>query len=147
MFRKEALRKGHLKPIHAQIGTMVGQTTTAAPVPALRKPPTFMERMSVSTPARFAKSIFNIPFAGGYYGGEKVAEGLGIKNPLLQMPFGMTGGYLASKALPGLASLPAATSAALPTTACAAATPAGRVKSAEVKSRRFISGISLFVIG
>ena len=114
MFRKEALRKGFLKPIHAQIGTMVGEATgPGAPVPAIRKTPTFYERMSVSTPARFAKSIFNIPFAGGYYGGEKVAEGLGIKDPLLQMPFGMTGGYLASKALPGLASLPAATSAAL----------------------------------
>ena len=113
IFRREALRKGHLKPIHAEIGTMVGGTTTSPPPPALRKPPTFFERMSVSGPARFAKSIFNIPFAGGYYGGEKVAEGLGIKNPLLQMPFGMTGGYLASKALPGLASLPAATSAAL----------------------------------
>ena len=113
LFRKAALKKGHLKPIHAEIGTMVGGTTTSPPPPALRKPPTFFERMSVGAPARFAKSIFNIPFAGGYYGGEKVAEGLGIKNPLLQMPFGMTGGYLASKALPGLASLPAATSAAL----------------------------------
>ena len=113
LFRKAALKKGHLKTINAQTGIMVGQPTTGAPVPALRKPPTFFERMSVSAPARFAKSIFNIPFAGGYYGGEKVAEGLGIKDPLLQMPFGMTGGYLASKALPGLASLPAATSAAL----------------------------------
>ena len=113
MFRKEALRKGALKTINANVGVMVGQPTTGAPVPALRKPPTFMERMSVSTPAKFAKSIFNIPFAGGYYGGEKVAEGLGIKNPLLQMPFGMAGGYAASKALPALAAAPAGISAAL----------------------------------
>ena len=113
MFRKEALRRGALKTINANVGVMVGQPTTGAPVPALRKPPSFMERMSVSTPAKFAKSIFNIPFAGGYYGGEKVAEGLGIKNPLLQMPFGMAGGYAASKALPALAAAPAGISAAL----------------------------------
>ena len=113
MFRKEALREGVLKTINANTGVMVGQPTSAAPVPALRKPPTFMERMSVSGPAKFAKSMFNIPFAGGYYGGEKLAQGLGIKDPLLQMPFGMAGGYAAAKALPGLASLPAATSAAL----------------------------------
>ena len=86
MFRKEALRKGVLKTINANTGVMVGQPTSAAPVPALRKPPTFMERMSVSGPAKFAKSMFNIPFAGGYYGGEKLAQGLGIKDPLLQMP-------------------------------------------------------------
>jgi hypothetical protein len=113
MFRKEALRKGVLKTINANVGIMVGQPTTGAPVPALRKPPTFMERMSVSGPAKFAKSLFNIPFAGGYYGGEKVAEGLGIKNPLLQMPFGMAGGYAASKALPALAAAPVGISAAL----------------------------------
>ncbi len=113
MFRKEALRRGVLKTINANTGIMVGQPTASAQVPALRKPPTFMERMSVSAPGKFAKSIFNIPFAGGYYGGEKVAEGLGIKNPLLQMPFGMAGGYAASKALPALAAAPAGISAAL----------------------------------
>jgi hypothetical protein len=113
MFRNKALKKGVLKTVNAQTGIMVGDPISSAPVPALRKPPTFFERMSVSTPARFAKSIFNIPFAGGYYGGEKVAQGLGIKDPLLQMPFGMTGGYLASKALPTLAAAPAGISAAL----------------------------------
>ena len=113
MFRQKALKKGHLKPIHAEIGTMVGGTTTSSPPPALRKPPTFFERMSVSTPARFVGSMFNIPFAGGYYAGDKVAQGLGIESELGKMPFGLAGGYAATKALPGLASLPAATSAAL----------------------------------
>ena len=113
MFRHKALKKGVLKTVNAQTGIMVGEPISSAPVPALRKPPSFMERMSVSTPARFAKGIFNIPFAGGYYGGEKVAEGLGIKDPLLQMPFGMAGGYAASKALPTLAAAPAGISAAL----------------------------------
>ena len=113
MFRNKALKKGVLKTVNAQTGIMVGEPISSAPVPAIRKPPSFMERMSVSTPARFAKSIFNIPFAGGYYGGEKVAQGLGIKDPLLQMPFGMAGGYAAMKALPTLAAAPAGISAAL----------------------------------
>jgi hypothetical protein len=113
MFRQKALKKGHLKTINAQTGIMVGQPTTGAPVPAIRKPPTFMERMSVSAPYRFAGSMLNIPFAGGYYAGDKVAQGLGIESELGRMPFGLAGGYAASKALPGLASLPAATSAAL----------------------------------
>jgi len=113
MFRREALRKGHLKTINAQTGIMVGQPTTGAPVPALRKPPTFMERMSVSTPARFLASGISIPSIGGYYAGDKVAQGLGIEDPLGRTAFGLGGSYLATKALPGLASLPAATSAAL----------------------------------
>ena len=41
MFRKEALRKGVLKTINANTGVMVGATVlVAAPVPAIRKPPT-----------------------------------------------------------------------------------------------------------
>ena len=113
MFRNKALKKGVLKTIHAETGIMVGEPISSAPVPAVRKPPTFMERMSVSAPARFAKNILNVPFAGGYFAGETVAKGLGIKDPLLQMPFGMTGGYLAARALPGLASLPALTAAGI----------------------------------
>ena len=117
MFRKEALRKGVLKTINANTGVMVGQPYGGAPVPAIRKPPSFMERMKVSGPVRLAKNlgkgIFNIPFAGGYYGGEKVAEGLGIKDPLMQTPFGMAGGYMASRALPALAGIGALPSAVI----------------------------------
>ena len=65
--------------------------TVAAPVPAIRKPPTFMERMTVSSPARFGKNlvkgIANIPAAGGYIAGEKVADALGIKDPVGQNGF------------------------------------------------------------
>ena len=89
MFRKEALRKGHLKPIKARtgsdVGIMVGQPSPTPPqVPAIRRPPTFMERMSVSAPVRFLKQGINIPTIGGYISGEQVAKGLGIKDPLLQ---------------------------------------------------------------
>lgn len=113
MFRKEALRKGALKTINANVGVMVGQPTASAQVPALRKPPTFMERMAVSGPSRFLKSAISIPSVGGYMAGEQVAKGLGIENPIGQMGFGTAGSILATKALPGIAALPAATSAAL----------------------------------
>ena len=113
MFRQKALKKGHLKTINAQTGIMVGQPTTGAPVPALRKPPTFMERMSVSAPVRFLKSGISIPSVGGYYAGDKVGQALGIESELGRMPFGLAGSYLATRALPGLASLPVLTTAAL----------------------------------
>jgi len=113
MFRNKALKKGVLKTVNAQTGIMVGEPRTSAPVPALRKPPSFMERMSVSAPARFLASGISIPSIGGYYAGDKVGQALGIESELARMPFGLAGSYAATKALPGLASLPAATSAAL----------------------------------
>ena len=42
LFRQQALKKGYLKPIHAQSGVMVGPNITAPPPPTIRKPPTFM---------------------------------------------------------------------------------------------------------
>ena len=57
MFRKEALRKGVLKTINANTGVMVGPAYTAPGVPAIRKPPTFMERMKVSGPVRMGKNF------------------------------------------------------------------------------------------
>ena len=113
MFRQKALKKGALKTINAQTGIMVGQPVSSAPVPALRKPPTFTERMLVSGPMRFLKQGVSIPTVGGYIAGEKVAEGLGIEDPIGKTAFGLGGSYMATKALPGLASLPAATSLAL----------------------------------
>ena len=117
MFRKEALRQGVLKPINANTGVMVGQPYTAPGVPAIRKTPTFMERMKVSTPVRMAKSlgkgILGIPQLGGYYAGDKVGQALGIESDLARMPLGMAGAYYGAKALPALAGLPALTSAAI----------------------------------
>ena len=109
MFRKEALRKGVLKTINANTGIMVGSPYTAAPVPALRKPPTFMERMSVSGPVRGAKNLVKggvqIPGVLGYYAGDKVAQGLGIEDPVGRTAFGLGGGYAATRALPALAGI------------------------------------------
>ena len=109
MFRKEALKKGVLKTINANTGVMVGAPYGSAPVPAIRKPPTFMERMKVSSPVRMGKNlvkgIANIPAIGGYYAGEKVAEGLGIQDPVGQMAFGLGGSYAGVRALPALAGI------------------------------------------
>ena len=109
LFRKEALRKGVLKTINANTGIMVGQPYTGAPVPALRKPPTFMERMSVSGPVRGAKNLVKggvqIPGVLGYYAGDKVAQGLGIEDPVGRTAFGLGGGYAATRALPALAGI------------------------------------------
>ena len=109
MFRKEALRKGVLKTINANTGIMVGSPYTAAPVPAIRKPPTFMERMSVSGPVRMGKNLIKgglqIPGVIGFEGGMKVADALGVKDPVGQTAFGLGGGYAATRALPALAGI------------------------------------------
>ena len=109
MFRKEALRKGVLKTINANTGVMVGQPYTAPGVPAIRKPPTFMERMKVSGPVRGIKSLgrqtVNPAILGGYYAGDKVAQGLGIESQVGRMGFGLGGSYAAARMLPAVAGL------------------------------------------
>ena len=115
MFRREALRQGVLKTINANTGVMVGPAYTAPGVPAIRKPPTFMERMKVSGPVRGIKSLgrqtVNPAILGGYYAGDKVAQGLGIESTVGRMGFGLGGSYAASRMLPaamGLGVLPSA---------------------------------------
>ena len=109
MFRKEALRKGVLKTINANTGVMVGQPYTSPPVPAIRKPPTAFERFKVSGPVRGIKSLgrqtVNPAILGGYYAGDKVAQGLGIESPVGRMGFGLGGSYAAARMLPAVAGL------------------------------------------
>ena len=131
MFRREALRRGVLKPIKAFKGTMIGPnrppvpavipqggilgTTVGAPYNygvTLRKQPSFFQRMGTGAKG-FARNLLSIPAAGGYYAGDKVGQALGIESELGRMPLGIAGSIAATKALPGLASLPALTSAAL----------------------------------
>jgi len=128
MFRKEALRKGVLKTINANVGVMVGQPTSPAPTPAVvpgqgiysrvntqrfgPPKPTRMQNFMRNPVVRFGKSIFNIPAAGGYIAGDKVGQALGI-GELGRIPFGLAGSYAATKALPALAAAPAGISAAL----------------------------------
>ncbi len=105
MFRKEALKKGALKTINANTGIMVGQPYTGAPVPALRKPPTFMERMSVRPSVRMLKEATSIPVNLGFQAGDKVADAFGIDPGFGVARTGLQtlGAYGASRALPGLA--------------------------------------------
>ena len=109
IFRNVALKKGHLKTINANTGVMVGSPYGGAPVPAIRKPPTFMERMSVSGPVRGAKNLIksgaNIPAYYGFTGGMKVGEAMGINDPVGQTVSGLGGAYAASRALPALAGI------------------------------------------
>ena len=109
IFRNAALKKGHLKTINANTGVMVGQPYTAPGVPAIRKPPTFMERMSVSGPVRMGKNLIksgaNIPAYYGFTGGMKVGEAMGINDPVGQTVSGLGGAYAASRALPALAGI------------------------------------------
>ena len=132
MFRREALRKGHLKPIKARVGrSIIGpmQPPVPAVIPkgsplgvpvggtystglALRAQPTFFERMGTRA-SGLGRTIFSIPAAIGFYGGDKVAQAMGINDPVGRTVAGFGGSALATKALPGLASLPGAVSAGL----------------------------------
>ena len=97
MFRREALRKGHLKPLKAQNGRMIGPMRPPVPalIPqsnmgtmvgspynnalALRAQPNFMERMA-SRARGFGRGVFSLPALGGYYAGDKVGQALGIES-------------------------------------------------------------------
>jgi len=105
MFRNKALKKGHLKTINAQLGQMVGAPTTGAPVPAIRKPPTFFERMSVKPSVRFGKELFSIPVQLGFQAGGKLADAFGMPKGFNAGRFGLEalGSYAAARALPALA--------------------------------------------
>ena len=100
MFRREALRKGHLKPIKARVGkSIIGpmQPPVPAVIPqkplgipvgpsynyalALRAQPTFLERMGTGAKS-LGRNIFSIPAAVGFYGGDKVAQAMGINDPI-----------------------------------------------------------------
>ena len=120
MFRKEALRKGHLKPIKANIGTLVGQPYSPPGVPAVSPgqgvfspvntqrfgppAPTRMQNIMRSTPVRFAKGIANIPAYLGYEGTGLVADAMGMKDSPYKMPLQIAGAMGATK-LPGAAGL------------------------------------------
>ena len=124
MFRREALRKGHLKPIKARVGrSIIGpmQPPVPAVIPkgtplgvpvggtystglALRAQPTFFERMGTGAKS-LGRNIFSIPAIGGFYAGDKVAQAMGINDPIGRTAAGFGGSYVASKALPTLAGI------------------------------------------
>ena len=86
MFRKAALKKGHLKPIHAQTGVMVGAPTqdirnTRFRPPAVVPQPGFMQRAGTFT-GRLGRDIKSFP---------RSLPGQ-IMSPRTRVPFGMGGG-------------------------------------------------------
>ena len=114
MFRHKALKKGHLEPIRARVGisvnraapgVTVGQPITGAPVPALRKPPTFLERLSVRPSVRFLKEATSIPVNLGIQGGDYLADAFGMEKGFNLGRTGLQtlGAYGAARALPALA--------------------------------------------
>ena len=86
MFRKAALKKGHLKPIHAQDGRMIGAPTqdirnTQYRPPMVVQQPGFMQRAGTFA-GRLGRDIKSFP---------RSVPGQ-VMNPRTRVPFGMGGG-------------------------------------------------------
>jgi len=109
MFRKEALKKGHIKPIRRANGGGV----LALPNPMQGPPqPTFAQNLGARMTqfgqrpsVRFGKEFFSIPVQLGFQGGDKVADAFGIDQGFNIPRLGLQalGSYGAARALPGLA--------------------------------------------
>tara|TARA_R100001440_G_scaffold492_8_gene1424 strand:- start:5429 stop:7672 length:2244 start_codon:yes stop_codon:yes gene_type:complete len=120
MFRNVALKKGHVKPIHAEIGVMVGGPRSVPQVPAvvpgqgvfspvnLQKfgppKPTFMQNVMRSRPVRFGAGIANIPAYLGFEGTGILADAFGMKDSPYKSPLQIAGAIGATR-LPGAAAL------------------------------------------
>ena len=99
MFKQEALKKGHLEPIRAQTGIMVGQPYSPPGVPAVvpgqgtfspvnlerfgPPKPTGLQNFARSRPVRFVSSLANIPAYLGYEGTGVVADAMGMSYPTM----------------------------------------------------------------
>ena len=120
MFRNVALKKGHVNPIHAEIGVMVGGPRSVPQVPAvvpgqgvfspvnLQKfgppKPTFMQNVMRSRPVRFGAGIANIPAYLGFEGTGILADAFGMKDSPYKSPLQIAGAIGATR-LPGAAAL------------------------------------------
>ena len=105
LFRKEALKKGHLKPISKQLGGEI----RALPSPFFGPPkPTLGQNIMRSLPVRavtgLGRGLMNPVILGGYAGGKKVADAFGIENPLIREGVGLAGSFGATR-LPGAAAI------------------------------------------
>tara|TARA_R100000697_G_scaffold45322_1_gene58489 strand:+ start:219 stop:2381 length:2163 start_codon:yes stop_codon:yes gene_type:complete len=105
LFRKEALKKGHLKPISKQLGGEI----RALPSPFFGPPkPTLGQNIMRSLPVRavtgLGRGLMNPVILGGYAGGKKVADAFAIENPLTREGIGLAGSIGATR-LPGAAAI------------------------------------------
>jgi hypothetical protein len=114
MFRKEALKRGALKPIKARIGQMVGMPTGGSTAYNPRRLPVVIPGQGAftpKTPGLFRRGIgaisraFGIPAYAGYRGMEETLNALGVRNrPEVTIPLSVAAGYGATR-LPIAASL------------------------------------------
>ena len=99
MFRQKALKKGHLKPIHAQIGTMVGLPTGAPSVynprrlPMVVPQPGFFKSMSpyVGRAGRGIGRMLSLPAYLGYEATGQVANAMGMQDSAAKIPLQIAG--------------------------------------------------------
>ena len=114
MFRKEALKKGALKPIKARIGQMVGLPTGGSTAYNPRRVPAVIPGQGAftpKTPGLFRRGIgaisraLGLPAYAGYRGMEETLNALGVRNrPEVTIPLSAAAAYGATR-LPIAASL------------------------------------------
>jgi len=114
MFRKEALKRGALKPIKARIGQMVGLPTGGSTAYNPRRVPVVIPGQGAftpKTPGLFRRGIgaisraLGIPAYAGYRGMEETLNALGVRNrPEVTIPLSAAAAYGATR-LPIAASL------------------------------------------
>ena len=114
IFRKEALKRGALKPIKARIGQMVGMPTGGSTAYNPRRLPVVIPGQGAftpKTPGLFRRGIgaiskvLGIPAYAGYRGMEETLNALGVRNrPEVTIPLSVAAGYGATR-LPIAASL------------------------------------------
>jgi hypothetical protein len=111
MFRRVALKKGHLKPLKRNTGGGVLALPNPMPMQGPAKP-TFtqnlgarMSRFGQKPAVRFGKELFSIPVQLGFQAGGKMADAFGIPKGFNVGRLGLEalGSYGAARALPGLA--------------------------------------------
>ena len=114
LFRKEALKKGYLKPIRAQLGTMVGPTMDVStgpqryPMINIAQPkPLSMTRRFFNVLGRGARTAFGLPFllgSGITYGALDRSDPEGNLPQSAKLALSGIGGAAATR-LPGAAAL------------------------------------------
>ena len=114
LFRKEALRKGYLKPIRAQLGTMVGPTMDVSTGPqrfpminVAQPKPLSMTRRFFNTVGRAGRAAFGLPFllgSGVTYGALDRSDPEGNLPESVKLGLSGLGGAAATR-LPGAAAL------------------------------------------
>ena len=120
MFRKEALRKGVLKPIHAQVGIMVGSPYTPPGTPAVvpgqgvfspvntqrfgPPKPTRMQNFMRNPAVRLTGRMLSLPALAGGTATGVLADAMGMQDSPYKTGLQLAGAYGATR-VPALAAL------------------------------------------